>query len=72
MSVFVINQRNQPLMPTSPRKSKLLLKQNKAKVVNSKPFTIKLLYATGETKQQLKYLTIFSTQKQRQKVARSF
>ena len=51
MRVFVINLRNEPLMPTTPRKARLLLKQNKAKVVSIKPFTIQLLYATGETKQ---------------------
>ena len=31
MSVFVLNQRNEPLMPTTPRKARLLLKQGKAK-----------------------------------------
>lgn len=51
MSVFVKNLRNQPLMPCSSRKARLLLKENKAKIVDYKPFTIQLLYATGETKQ---------------------
>lgn len=51
MSVYVINQRKEPLMPTTPRKARVLLKQGKAKVVEAKPFTIQLLYATGETKQ---------------------
>jgi len=54
MSVYVLNQRKQPLMPTSNCKARLLLKQNKAKVVNTKPFTIQLLVATGETKQKVK------------------
>ncbi len=51
MRVYVINQRKEPLMPTTPRKARVLLKQGKAKVINTKPFTIQLLYATGETKQ---------------------
>lgn len=53
MRVYVINQRKQPLMPTKPQKARKLLKQGKAKVVNTKPFTIQLLYATGEAKQPI-------------------
>ena len=53
MSVYVINQRKEPLMPTSNGKARLLLKQNKARVVNVSPFTIQLLIATGETKQNV-------------------
>ncbi len=53
MSVFVLNQRSQPLMPTSSRKARTLLKEKKAKVVTVKPFTIQLLTATGETKQDV-------------------
>jgi len=53
LKVFVKNQRNQPLMPCSPRKAKVLLRQSKAKVIRITPFTIKLLYPTGETKQEL-------------------
>ena len=51
MRVYVINQRKEPLMPTTPCKARKLLKQGKAKVVKREPFTIQLLYATGETKQ---------------------
>jgi N6-L-threonylcarbamoyladenine synthase len=40
-------------MPCSPRKARVLLKEGKAKVVNRTPFTIQLLYATGETKQNI-------------------
>ncbi len=40
-------------MPTTPRKARILLKQGKAKVVKRTPFTIKLMYATGETKQEI-------------------
>ena len=49
--VSVINMRNEPLMPTSPGKARRLLKHNRARVISSNPFTIQLLYATGETKQ---------------------
>lgn len=40
-------------MPTTTRKARLLLKQNKAKVVKRTPFTIQLLYTTGETIQEI-------------------
>jgi hypothetical protein len=45
-SVFVINQNGRALMPTTPRKAKLLLKSGKAEKVGYRPFTIKLLYGT--------------------------
>ncbi len=51
-AVYVLNMRGQPLMPTTPRKAKKLLKEDKAKVVRRTPFTIQLKYATGETKQE--------------------
>lgn len=51
MRVYVINLKKEPLMPTIPSKARKLLKQNKAKVVSRTPFTIQLLYSTGETKQ---------------------
>ncbi|WP_230322567.1 MULTISPECIES: RRXRR domain-containing protein, partial [Bacillus] len=38
-------------MPCRNRKARLLLKQGKAKIVKYTPFTIQLLYATGETVQ---------------------
>lgn len=38
-------------MPTTPQKSRKLLKEGKAKIVSYKPFTIQLTYPTGETKQ---------------------
>lgn len=53
MSVCVINQRNEPLMPCSKQKARKLLKQKKAKIIETKPFTIQLLIATGETKQPI-------------------
>ncbi|HHU59980.1 TPA: HNH endonuclease [bacterium] len=53
MRVYVINQKKEPLMPTTPRKARKLLEQGKAKVINREPFTIQLLVATGETKQDI-------------------
>ncbi|MCZ2340165.1 MAG: HNH endonuclease [Bacteroidales bacterium] len=40
MQIYVLNHKGTPLMPCSPRKARLLLKQNKAKVVKRTPFTI--------------------------------
>ena len=53
MRVFVKNQRGEPLMPTRPRKARILLKEGKAKVIQRTPFTIQLCYATGETRQAI-------------------
>jgi hypothetical protein len=50
--IFVINKNGQPLMPTERYgKIRRLLKENKAKVLKVKPFTIQLLYDTTEYKQ---------------------
>lgn len=50
--VYVLNNLGQPLMPTNRyAKVRILLKQQMAKVVNSKPFTIQLLYDVTEYKQ---------------------
>jgi N6-L-threonylcarbamoyladenine synthase len=49
--VYVLNQRGLPLMPTGPRKARILLGQGKAKVIRRTPFTIQLIQATGETTQ---------------------
>lgn len=51
MLVFVLNKENQPLMPCSPRKARLLLKHGKAKCISRTPFTIKLLYGSSGYKQ---------------------
>jgi hypothetical protein len=51
--VYVQNMRGTPLMPTSPRKARILSKEGKAKVVKRTPFTIQLKYATGEAKQEI-------------------
>ncbi|MFX1252157.1 MAG: RNA-guided endonuclease IscB [Promethearchaeota archaeon] len=51
--VYVQSMRSRPLMPTKPRKARVLLEQGKAEVVQRSPFTIRLTYATGETKQKI-------------------
>lgn len=52
MKVFVINKYGKPLMPTTPRKARLLLKEKKAKIHKRVPFTIQLNYdSTGYTQE---------------------
>lgn len=51
MRVFVKNMRGNPLMPTTNQRARKLLKSGKAKIICHNPFTIQLLYATGENKQ---------------------
>ena len=51
--VFVLNKHNKPLMPTNPRKARLLLQSGKAKVVRKTPFTIKLLVNSEGYKQEV-------------------
>lgn len=53
MFVYVINKHGNPLMPCSPRKARILLKQKKAKVVKRTPFTIQLLYGSSGYKQPI-------------------
>jgi N6-L-threonylcarbamoyladenine synthase len=52
--VYVISVHGDPLMPTTPRKARILLKGGKAKVLQRKPFVIQLNYKTGENKQKIK------------------
>ena len=52
MIVFVINKHGEVLMPCSNRKARILLKDEKAKIVNYKPFTIQLLYGSTGYKQE--------------------
>jgi len=47
MLVYVINKDNRPLMPTNPRKARLLLKEGKAKIYKYEPFTIQLIYGSS-------------------------
>ena len=51
MRVFVQNMRGKPLMPTTGKNARLLLREDKAKVIQRTPFTIQLKSATGETVQ---------------------
>jgi RRXRR protein len=53
MRVFVIAKSGKPLMPTTPPKARVLLKEGKAKVVKRKPFTIQLTYDTTEYTQDV-------------------
>ena len=50
--VFVLNRHGKPLMPTTPRKARLLLKQKKATIVHREPcFTIQLTYGSSGYRQ---------------------
>ena len=52
--VYVLNQNEQPLMPTENHaKVRILLKQGKAKVINKCPFTIQLLYSSTNYTQKV-------------------
>lgn len=51
MKVYVIGLNGKPLMPTTPRKARVLLRDGKAEVHCKVPFTIRLLYKTGTATQ---------------------
>lgn len=51
LRVFVKNMRGDSLMPTTNQKARKLLKLGEAKIYQYNPFTIQLLYATGEAAQ---------------------
>ena len=53
VSVYVVSIQSQPLMPTTPRKARILLKEQKAKIIKRNPFAIQLKYPTEETKQPI-------------------
>ena len=55
MLVHVKNKHGKPLMPCSPRKARILLKEGKAKPVKGKTgyFTIQLLYGSSGYKQEI-------------------
>lgn len=50
---YVLNKHGEPLMPCSPGKARILLKQQKACVVKRTPFTIKLLHGSAGYKQPI-------------------
>ena len=52
MLVYVLSMDGDPLDPTHPAKARILLKQQKAKVVRRLPFTIKLTYEIKNPKTQ--------------------
>ncbi len=53
MKLFVISCIGIPLMPTTPRNARLLLKNNQATIALRTPFTIQLNYSTGVYKQPI-------------------
>lgn len=53
MLVYVLNQNGKPLMPCKPSTARKLLRQNRAKVVKSEPFTIQLLHGSSGYKQEI-------------------
>ena len=53
MLVYILNKNEKPLMPCSPRKARILLKEGKAKVIRREPFTIQLLYGSSGYKQKV-------------------
>ena len=53
MVVHVLNKHGVAVMPCSPRTARLLLKQNKAIIVDKRPFTIMLLYGSSGYTQEI-------------------
>ena len=53
MLVYVLNKDGKPLMPCKPAKARHLLKEGKAKVKRTEPFTIQLLYGSSGYKQDV-------------------
>ena len=53
MKIFVIGRNGLGLMPTTPRKARILLKEGKARIVRKVPFTILLTIKTGCATQQV-------------------
>ena len=53
MQVLVIGKNGIGLMPTTPRKARVLVKNSKAVIVRKRPYTIRLLYKTGCAVQDL-------------------
>ena len=55
MRVFVKNIRGEALMPCSQRKARLLLKEDKARIIGYKPFAIQLTVPTLLLRVKTKY-----------------
>lgn len=51
MKVFVIGQNGTRLMPCNPQKARKLVESKRAVICNKMPFTIRLLYKSGQTTQ---------------------
>lgn len=51
MLVYTKNKHGEALMPCTPRKARLLLREGKAKVIQRTPFTIQFLYGSSGYKQ---------------------
>ncbi|MBT4963201.1 MAG: hypothetical protein HON32_03380 [Francisellaceae bacterium] len=51
MIVYVLNCHGKPLMPCKPQRARMLLKEDKAKVITKAPFTIKILFGSTGYKQ---------------------
>ena len=54
MKVFVVNKHSRPLMPTTPRKARLLIKSGRARIFKRTPFTIQLIYGSYGYVQKVK------------------
>lgn len=53
MVVYILNKDGKPLMPCKPAKARHLLRDGKAKVIRTEPFTIQLLYGSYGYKQPI-------------------
>jgi len=53
MFVYILDCHGNPLMPCSPRKARVLLKEGKAKVIRMVPFTLRLLYGSSGYTQEV-------------------
>lgn len=53
MKVLVINKHGQPLMPTTPKKARILLQESKAKIIGRDPFSIQLIHGSSGYKQRI-------------------
>lgn len=51
--VYVLNKKNEPLMPTTAERAHVLLEKRKAKVIRTTPFVIKMLVETGKNNQPM-------------------